>query len=222
VYRYVKSRDAQAGEPPATAIGSMHAASTSIYIYCILRYTIIRTIADSQDDLNRYQAISIGRVVDMSSNRSDNRLSAPTSSDSTKSLEMVWRFEPSAASEAVWANDLLVEMIYRHVYQQGYMEHLGNVQGLRDMINGMLLCKTRFWTIARIRYEESSYDDILDLFYAGASLVSSRLPYRTTRKLLSPKSTGSLRGHLPKCKGSTRASRSPLSKHQRVRIRCQP
>jgi hypothetical protein len=103
----------------------------------------------------------------MSSNRSDNRLSAPTSS--------VWRFEPSAASEAVWANDLLVETIYRHVYQQGYMKDLDDPEGLGDMINGMLLCKSRFWIIARIRWEKSWLNELLCHLKLGASLVSSRL-----------------------------------------------
>lgn len=101
---------------------------------------------------------------------------------------MVWRFEPSAASEAVWANDLLVEMIYRHVYQQSYIEDL------EDMINGMLLCKSRFRTIARIRYEESYYQEILGHFNAGASLVSSQLPYRSAPMSLSSNPTGSLLG----------------------------
>lgn len=111
----------------------------------------------------------------LSPHGSNNRLSVSTSSDSTISFESIWRFEPSAASEAVWANDLLVETIYRHVYQQGYMKDMDDLEGLGDMINGMLLCKSRFWLIAKIRWEKSWFDELLANLKLGASLVSSRL-----------------------------------------------
>lgn len=167
-----------------------------------LRYTVPRTTADLQfnlkDNLDQYRSGLAGRAVDMSSNRSDDPLSAPTPSEGATSFEPIWRFEPSTASEAVWANDLLVETIYRHVYQQGYMKDMDDPKGLGDMINGMLLCKSRFWLIAKIRWEKSWFDELLGQLKSGASLVSSHLPFRTASSHLSSLPTGSFRGYLPK------------------------
>ena len=43
------------------------------------------------------------------------------------------------------------------------------------VINGMLLCKSRFWMIAKIRYEKCWYKDLTDALQAGCSLVSPHL-----------------------------------------------
>ncbi|KAG7532025.1 hypothetical protein FFLO_03900 [Filobasidium floriforme] len=76
----------------------------------------------------------------------------------------VWRFEPSPASEAIWANDLLVETIYRHAWDTRSLDKEPTI------INGMLLCKSRFWMIAKIRFEKCWYKELTDALQAGCSL----------------------------------------------------
>lgn len=90
-------------------------------------------------------------------------MSAEEPIDITESSERVWRFEPSPGSRAVWENDMLVEMIYRYVRR---------LEGSRAVINGMLLCKSRFWLMARILYRDCHFDGVVQSFVEGCSLVS--------------------------------------------------
>jgi hypothetical protein len=81
----------------------------------------------------------------------------------TGSSERVWRFEPSPGSRAVWENDMLVEMIYRYVRL---------LEGSRAVINGMVLCKSRFWLMARILWRNCHHDDVVRSFVEMCPLVS--------------------------------------------------
>jgi hypothetical protein len=90
-------------------------------------------------------------------------MSAEEPIDITESSERIWRFEPSPGSRAVWENDVLVEMIYRYVHR---------LDGSRAVINGMILCKSRFWLMARILYRDCHFDGVVQSFVEECSLVS--------------------------------------------------
>jgi hypothetical protein len=90
-------------------------------------------------------------------------MSAEEPIDITESSERVWRFEPSPGSRAVWENDMLVEMIYRYVHR---------LEGPRAVINGMILCKRRFWLMARILYRDCHVHGVVQTFVEECPLVS--------------------------------------------------
>lgn len=58
---------------------------------------------------------------------------------------------------------MLVEMIYRYVHR---------LDGSRAVINGMVLCKSRFWLMARIRFRDCYFHDVVRSFEKKCSLVS--------------------------------------------------
>lgn len=90
-------------------------------------------------------------------------MSAEEPIDITDSSERVWHFEPSPGIRAVWENDMLVEMIYRYVLR---------LEGPRAVINGMVLCKSRFWLMARILYRDCHFDGFVRSFVEESPLVS--------------------------------------------------
>lgn len=82
----------------------------------------------------------------------------------------VWRFEPSPASEAIWANDLLIQRIYECLIGE-YEEDVDPVTR-RDLINWMVLSKDRFVFFANLFWYGAAPEELLTAQKIGCSLVS--------------------------------------------------